>query len=212
MAAPVDPHLLQLRAWQSARLAGTHADLLASPRYGPACRFFLNDLYGPQDFSRRDQDILRIYHSTQRWLPKVLIHPLRLVIELNDLTTALDAAMLHALVAELEVTGGITADQYAEAYRRCDNYDERACQIDLTVTIGREIDRLTRLPFIETTLHLAHGSAHWAGWGELQDFLERGFAAFKQIGQADVFLQTVSRRERQILDQIYAGVPDPFVI
>lgn len=211
-AAGLAPQLQMLRAWQSQRLAETHADLLAYPRYGPACRFFLNDLYGPQDFSQRDQDILHVYRSMRRFLPDVLIHPLSLVIELNNLTTALDEALLHVLVTELGVTDWITAEQYAEAYRRCDNYDDRLRQLDLIVAIGREIDRLVRLPFIKTTLRLVRGPARLAGWSELHDFLERGFAAFKHIGGAEIFLQTLYECERQILDQIYAGAPDPFAV
>ena len=211
-AGGITPQLQMLRAWQSQRLAQTHADLLANPRYAPAGRFFLDDLYGPHDFSQRDQDILHVYRSMRRLLPDVLIHPLSLVIELNNLTAALDEALLHVLVTELGVTDTITPGQYAEAYRRCDNYDDRLRQLDLIVAIGREIDRLVRLPFIKTTLRLVRGPARLAGWSELHDFLERGFAAFKHMGGAETFLQTLYERERQILDQIYAGDPDPFAV
>ena len=51
---------LRLREWQAARLARTHADLLASPRFGQAAEFFLSDLYGPKDFSSRDEEVERI--------------------------------------------------------------------------------------------------------------------------------------------------------
>lgn len=37
----LDPQLAMLREWQSRRLAGTYADLLADPRSRPACEFFL---------------------------------------------------------------------------------------------------------------------------------------------------------------------------
>ena len=59
--SPADPHLIQLRAWQMERLAQTHAALLASERYGPACRFFLSDLFAPRDFSQRDQGFQHLY-------------------------------------------------------------------------------------------------------------------------------------------------------
>ena len=211
-AGGITPQLQMLRTWQSQRLAQTHDDLLANPRYGPAGRFFLEDLYGPHDFSQRDQDILHVYQSMRRFLPDVLIHPLSLVIELNDLTANLDEAMLHILFTELGVGDTITAEQVAEAYRRSDNYNDRLRQLDLIVTIGREMDRLVRLPFIATTLRLARGPARLAGWSELQDFLERGFAAFKHMGGAETFLQTIYERERQILAQIYAGATDPFAV
>ena len=43
----------ELRVWQAARLERTHSDLLASPRYRAATRFFLDELYGSKDFSQR---------------------------------------------------------------------------------------------------------------------------------------------------------------
>jgi hypothetical protein len=43
-----------LKAYQQQRFAKTYADMLASPRYRGASKFFLEELYGPRDFSRRD--------------------------------------------------------------------------------------------------------------------------------------------------------------
>ena len=52
--------------------------------------------------------------------------------------------------------------------------------------------------------------ARLAGFGELQDFLERGFRAFRHMEDASEFLDTIERRETQILDRIYARHPHPF--
>lgn len=41
----------------AARLARTHADLLASPASAEAASFFLADLYGPKDLSERDTEV-----------------------------------------------------------------------------------------------------------------------------------------------------------
>lgn len=208
----LDPHLELLRQWQTTRMAHTHSDLLASPDYGDACRFFLSDVYGPHDFSQRDQDFMQVYHALGRIFPPRIVKALELVIELNDLTQKLDNKLLQALVSELHVTEIITPDLYAEAYRRCHNYDERMRQIDLVVEVGQEIHRLVHMPFIGLTLRLAHQPTQWMGWFELQDFLERGYVAFKQLSDAEMFLRLIEQRERQILDQIFAGVSNPFVI
>ena len=64
LAAAADPvhgqRRQRLREWQAARLAQTHGDLLASPRYAQAATFFLSDLYGEKDFSERDAEVERI--------------------------------------------------------------------------------------------------------------------------------------------------------
>ena len=52
--------------------------------------------------------------------------------------------------------------------------------------------------------------ARLAGLSALQDFLERGFAAFRGMGGAQTFLATINERETKILEAIVDGATDPF--
>jgi hypothetical protein len=201
----IAPQMALFRAWQAQRLATTHADLLQNRRYRPACLFFLEDIYAPKDFSQRNHDIVRMHDFMLRFLPARLIRTLTLAIDLNTLTETLDEALLSALVEKLGVKDSITPAQYAQGYRICDNYDERKRQIDLIIDVGQGLDRLTRLPLVGWTLHMARGPAHRGGWQEMQGFLERGFTAFKHMHGAQEFLRLVQRREMDILDRIFAG-------
>lgn len=203
--AGISPQMTMFRAWQMQRLSTTHADLLHNPRYRPACLFFLDDIYAPKDFTQRNHDIVRMHDFMLRFLPARLLRTLTLAIELNTLTDMLDEALLSALMDKLGAKESITQAHYAEGYRICDNYDERKLQIDLIMEVGRGLDRLTHLPLIGWTLHVARGPAHRGGWQEMQGFLERGFTAFKHIGGAQEFLAIVQRREMAILDRIFAG-------
>ncbi len=204
------PEIVLLRAFQTRRLATTHADLLAHPRYRPAAQFFLTDVYAPRDFSQRDADLQRFYEGVRRVLPERAVTILADVIALANLTDELDGRLARALVDELGVTDDITPQQYAAGYRLCDNYDDRRQQIKLIGDIGRGIDRLIHIPFVAIALRLAHAPAVLAGWGELQHYLEKGFSAFKHMKGADEFLTTVDRRETAILDRIFAAHPEPF--
>lgn len=94
----------------------------------------------------------------------------------------------------------------------CDNYDVRVAQIDMVGDIGRDLSRIAHLPFIAATVRFIRRPATQAGWHELQSFLERGLAAFKQMRHTSNFLATIQNRERQILDRIFAGHPHPFDI
>ena len=49
-----------VKLYQQERFSLTYADLLASSRYGKAARFFLEELYGPRDFARRDAQFSRV--------------------------------------------------------------------------------------------------------------------------------------------------------
>jgi hypothetical protein len=211
-ARGLDPKMAMLRRWQSARLARTHADLLADERYASACRFFLSDIYAPRDFSQRDHDVERMYRFMSKFLPDRTLHSLALVVALNELTNELDEKLLRVLVDDLSVTDSITGEAYATAYRICDNYVERERQIDLIIDIGYSVDHFVHTRFIGTTLRLARGPAHRAGWHELHDFLERGYKAFKDMGDADYFLQTVEAREKRIMGQLFTGDPHPFQV
>jgi hypothetical protein len=210
--AAIDDSMLILRTWQSGRLAQTYADLLDSHRYSSACRFFLDEIYAPRDFSQRDQDIEYLYAIMSSFLPEFLIKVVRKAIELNDLTNELDLFLSHTLVESLGVTDQITPELYAEAYRLCDNFEARLHQIDLIGEVGRMVDRGTRIPLVGVTLHLAKHPARHAGWGELHKFLETGYTAFKHMGRAEKFLNTIQERERIILINIYDNRPDPFLI
>lgn len=208
--SPLDPGVLLLRHWQARRLSRTYADLLEHPRYQPACRFFLDDLYGARDFSQRDHDLTQMYEFSRRVFPEPFIRPLARTVELHFMTQTLDAQLLEALVNRLGVTDTITTALYAEAYRVCDNYVERVQQIELIAEIGQLLDGIVRLPLVGAAVALARGPAARAGYGELTEFLERGYQAFKHMRGATFFLGAVRQRERRLLDKLFAGDPDPF--
>ncbi len=211
-ATGLSPQMEILRQWQVERLAQTHEDLLRNKRYGRACQFFLSDIYGAQDFSQRDADAENVYRTMRKYLPDRLLTTMGKTIELNKITQQLDAHLLDVLVNRLSMTDTLTAEMYAEAYRLCDNYETRQKQLTMVLDVGRGVDNLTRIPMIGMVLRAARRPATRSGWSELQDFMERGFAAFKEMRGADQFLAIVEQRERQILDQIFANTPHPFSI
>ena len=54
-------------------------------------------------------------------------------------------------------------------------------------------------------LRAAHVPAHAAGFGVLQDFLERGFAAFRNMSEAAPLLRKIRERETQLMEQLFSG-------
>ncbi len=201
-----------LRKWQSDRLSATYADLLAHKRYQPATAFFLSDLYGPNDFSQRDDDIERLFSTLVKILPDYLIGTAAYAAELNALSAELDFALLGVLVGELDVTEAITKEAYAEAYRRCDNYDLRKHQIALLKMMGEDLDAIVFKPLVYNTVRMLKIPALLAGFSALQNFLERGFEAFHHMQGADEFLDTIVMRETLILDRICISHPRPFAL
>lgn len=213
----LSPLMACLSAWQSLRLSRTHADMLNDVRFSAGCRFFLEDIYAPKDFSQRDYDGHRIYNFMNRFLPEATLAPLAMALEVNSLTQQLDLALAEAMRDHLGVEDRFDRAQYEQAYRLCDNYDVRMRQIQLIVAVGRQLERVRRVPFIHATLRLARGPALRLGWFEMQDFLERGYLAWKSIREPETFLANIGQRETAILNRIY-GVPggapetNPFLV
>ena len=202
-AAAADPALQAargaLKTYQAARLALTHADLLAAPDTAAAARFFLHDLYGATDASQRDADLARIVPTMQRILPPQPLHTITQAIVLDALSERLDTLMARALGATFSAT------DYAAAYRSTSRVD-RDSQLMLIKALGDSLADLVRIPFLSLTLALMRGPARLAGMGRLQDFLEQGFSSFRQVREPKRFVTQVVSRERTLLEQLYQGV------
>lgn len=197
-----------LAEYQARRLAETYADFAAQPRYRPAVRFFLEDLYGPIDFAQRDADIERVYPVMTRVLSAHALASVTQALELHALSEELDARMARILTEELGMTDRLDEARYAEAFRRCGDREARLRQIELVEQIGHTLDDVVEHPVIYATVVAARLPAKLAGFGELQDFIERGLHAFRHMRGAGEFIRAVGERERRMLDETLAA-PSP---
>ena len=195
----------ELKRWQMQRLARSYADVSAVPRYRAATAFFLDDLYGPKDFSRRDQEMVRILPAMTRLLPASAVETAALAIELEALSEDLDQRLTRLLPA-----GPIDEAGYARAYRASSTRSERERQVELLGEVGERLDALVRRPLVFRTLKLMRTPARLAGLEDLQDFLERGFEAFRHMKGADEFLALVRSREMELLNRLFSGAARPF--
>jgi hypothetical protein len=197
--------LADVKRWQAQRLERTYADIASQPRYRAATGFFLDDLYGAKDFSGRDQAMLRILPVMSRILSEKAVETAALAIELEAVSESLDQRLAAALSR-----GPLDAESYGKAYRETSTRAEREHQVDLIDAVGHRLDALVARPFLSSTLKLMRQPAKVAGLGDLQDFLERGFAAFRAMKGADAFLALVRERETAILNRLFTGAADPF--
>ena len=196
-----------VKTYQARRFALTYADLLASPRYRAAARFFLEELYGPQEFTERDAQFGRIVPSLVRLFPSELVGTVAMLGELHALSETLDDGTARHLPAG---PPGAPADRppdapaYAQAWQANGHAPAREQQIALTLAIGAAMNRYTRNRVMRHTLRLMRGPARAAGLGDLQRFLETGFDAFGAMKGADDFLRWVGERERALAAALFA--------
>lgn len=193
-------HLIALRNWQCKRLLVSHAEMYDDRKFRPAIQFFVDELYGPKDFTQRDKDIEKVVPKMKKWLPDEALESLAVAIHLNALSQELDVAML----TQLQGTD-ITAQRYAEAYRNCNNQTLRALQIDYIEQLGLDLAKVVDIPGIGFILKMARAPAKMAGLETLQQFLEDGFSAFKQLGEVKDFILPVVNTERDLMNGLFNG-------
>jgi hypothetical protein len=86
--------------------------------------FFLTDVYGDHDFTRRDADIARVLPTMQHLLPASLLETVGDGIALGSLTHAFDLRMAQVLHAIAPTGGGWTMRATA---RRIARWASRGC-------------------------------------------------------------------------------------
>lgn len=189
-----------IKAYQQRRFAHTYADLLTTPRYANAARFFLDELYGPGDFSQRDAQFSRVVPSLVRLFPRDVVATVDTLAQVHALSETLDSEMGRQLP-----DARVDAPGYMRAWQATGRDEEREAQIVLTLSVGAALDQLTRKPMLRQSLRLMRAPARATGLGALQQFLESGFDTFAAMKGAKEFLSTVQTRERALKSLLFDG-------
>lgn len=198
--------VVALKAYQQRRFERSYADLLASTRFGDAARFFLKDLYGPDDFTARDTQFARVVPALVRLFPADVVHTVHLLAELHAISERLDSRMARAL-GDLPVD----ATTYPRAWQSVGEPALRQRQVDLTLAIGEALDGYTRKPLLRQALRMMRRPAAAAGLSALQAFLETGFDTFKAMKGADEFLAAIKTREEALARALFTpGAAEQF--
>lgn len=192
-----------LKRLQARRFAGSYADLLVSGAYGPAARFFLEELYSDRDYAERDAQFARIAGAVEKLFPRDVADTAAGLAQLHALTESLD----HAMARLLHLEGPDDVAGYVQAWKAVGRREDRQRQLETVVAIGAEMTRLTRLPGLRMMLRMMRGPASAAGLSSLQRFLESGFDTFasvaRQRGGAEGFLATIREREQKLVDLLF---------
>ena len=189
-----------VKKYQQLRFCHTYADMLESKRYGAASRFFLDELYGPTDFTQRDRQFARVVPVLVKLFPQEIVDTVGALAALHALSEMLDTQMgLHL------ASRPVTRVSYVRAWQATGRAAEREEQIRLTVSVAGQLDRLTRNLLIRKSLQLMRRPAGAAGLADLQQFLERGFATFRAMKGAAEFISTIQLRETRLAAALFSG-------
>jgi hypothetical protein len=190
--------VVAVKAYQQARFERTHADLFGNARYSRAARFFVDELYGPQDFAERDAQFGRIVPALVRLFPDDIVETVEALAAVHALSERLDSAMAGQLAGQPP-----TRASYVLAWQATGEPPSRLRQLELVMRVGQSLDRHTRSLVLRTSLKAMRGPARAAGLGALQAFLESGFDAFGAMRGAREFLATIQARETALVERMF---------
>lgn len=189
-----------LQTWQTNRLLMTHDDLWQSKRFKPAMQFFVDELYGPKDFSQRDLELARVVPKMAKVLPNKGLVSLEAALRLNSLSLELDIALIQKLAAK-----EINRTSYFDCYRQSGQESKREEQIQLLESLGLDLAQVVKISGISAILMLSRKPAKVAGVKSLHEFLEKGFKSFKKLGNVNDFLDPIITRERALMLSLFAA-------
>lgn len=198
-----DPALYHLKAFQSNRLRDTYADFAAKPDYTSACDFFFNKVYSTEDVSDRDAAFKKIHHLVNKFMGGEVASSMSKLIELQELTVALDHKLLKVL-QELEAPLEFDMATYERAYALSENYPDREVQIDLLVFVNRLIHRISHKFGIGMILKGLRAGCLVTGDTRMVDFLMAGYRSYADLKRIDPLVEAIDTREHSRLDRIFA--------
>lgn len=212
-AALADPALAasiaQIKRFQAERFTRTYADILGAGPFQGAARFFVDELYSDKDYTLRDAQFSRIAGALQTFFPNHVVVTAVALAQLHALTEEIDHEMGRAWQAGDGLASSDELGRYVAAWRVVGRRDDRARQLDNVLQVGRELDRLTRMPGLRLTLRMMRRPAQAAGLSSLQGFLETGFDTFARMSGkgegARSFLALIQTRETALMDALFSG-------
>jgi hypothetical protein len=198
-----------LRDWQCQRLLISYSDLYLQKKYKAAVDFFTDELYGANDFSKRDRDIKKVLPMMEAVLSSKNMVTFEIALQLNTLSYQLDIDLVRRLdidlVRRLDSNQKITTDTYAKAYRECDNLILREQQLNQIGLLANNLGDIANRASVMLMLKICRKPAKLAGLGELQSILEKGAKAFQKIGKIEDFIEPILSGEKQIMRQLFKG-------
>lgn len=194
----------KIKRFQARRFQATYADLLQSPRYKTTAHFFLHELYSDRDYAQRDEQFERIAGTVAKLFPQAVVDTAAALAQVHALTEQLDDLMARQWLESYAGSFSMHAcARYIHCWRRVADPKTRHKQLEVVLKLGRELDRMTRMPGLRTLLRLMRGPAAVGGLSSLQGFLEAGFDAFAAMRGAEDFLQVLEQRETKWIKSLF---------
>ena len=212
-----DPVLAQrlqdVQIWQKQRMQNTHQAFFAEPNHQLMTAYFLNRLYGAEDFEILSNQIRRLINNAgivEKIIPYSALKTGDAGVELAILAIQLDEQVAKYLLENYPTDTPLDDEMVRRAYLAVDQYAPRLHQMELLELLGTKLDKYVRSTMVKTAFKLSKGIAYRYEANTIYDFIDDGFKAMAPLGSAQDFIATFTSKEKQIIDAVHSGHPTPF--
>lgn len=212
-----DPVILQrlndAQNWLKARIKDTHQAYFNEPENQLMAQYFLNRLYGGPDFdplALQIERLLKYAHKAEKLLPDNAIKTGTKSVSLAVLAMQLDEQIAIQLLKDFPANAPITDEMMRQTLLKLDQKEQRLVQLQLLDDLGEALDKYMRSFMMYAAFKMCKSAAHKYNFDLMYEFIQEGFVAMKPMKSAEKFIKTFSTVERDIIEKVHSGHPDPF--
>lgn len=214
-----DPKLKQrlhdAQDWLKKRILNTHQALFNEPKNQLMAQYFINRLYGGPEFDAlaiQIERLLKYAHKAEKIIPENAIKTGLKSVGLAVLAMKLDEQVAVQLLKDYPEDQAIDDEMMHQTLIKLDQAEARHQQLNLLDELGLSLDKYMRSFIMHTAFKMCKGAASKYRFELMYDFIGEGFLAMKPMKSAATFIYSFTEKERQIVENVHSGQPNPFRI
>ena len=211
----LEKRLHEAQDWLKVRIQTTHHDLFNQKENQLMAKYFINRLYGGPEFNDlalQIERLLKYAHKAEKIIPENAIKTGLKSVGLAVLAMRLDEQVAAQLLQDYPVNQAIDDEMMRQTLIKLDQYDARLEQLGLLDELGGALDKYMRSFIMHTAFKMCKGAAAKYHFELMYDFIGEGFVAMKPMKSAAKFIHEFTVKEREIVEKVHAGHPNPFQI
>ena len=176
--------LQDVQAWQKARMQHSHAKQFSEKQNILMSEYFLNRLYGGDDFDAMAAQIARLTkyaHKAEKLIPDNAVKTGTLGVKLAIFAVQLDEQVAAQLLQDYHPHDMLNDEMMRLTYLKLNQGNDRLKQLALLDELGVSLDKYMRSFIVQAAFKMCKGAAEKYHFDIMYDFMQDGFLAMKPL-------------------------------
>ncbi|MBV1884275.1 MAG: hypothetical protein KUG82_21720 [Pseudomonadales bacterium] len=194
--------LNRVQAFRQQRMRINHDALFSDPHDRRVMEFFLLEMYAGLDLSQVGSN----FEKAIKLALKLVSNPelVSATLEYSVLAAELDELLVAVLFENMKVKE-ITADNYINANRLANSYENRIRQIELIKSLTLDLDKNSKSRLVYSAFKIAKGPAKLGGLGDMYGILAKGYEAVRYVKSPERLVAAMMDIEMRLLTEMFAN-------